>query len=259
MTIDVPNKIITLPSTNPLNNSLIELQSQIKQMTTSLQTLVQNNTFGNAVATLNIIKKRIVKARDATINSTVYYNSSFFFNNCTINISIPILQLNVNETITNMLKTIKAIEDAIFRIPGSARNCSMNITQGVFELMFNYTTNMSSCPVDQANIGLKMVNDALNYVSYLTNLTTAIPIVVDMCYSRNDTKACLVDFIADSTKAIAEAPGKIAYMTLKAKLFIDTFSIFMALCFVDVSFAAQVQSMQYGIDVNACFAKSVLG
>lgn len=118
---------------------------------------------------------------------------------------------------------------------------------------------MTSCPVDQANRGLKLINDGVAYISFMTNLTTIIPISVDGCYSRKDTRKCLIDLVAETSKTIVEAPGKIVKFSTSTKLFMDQFSIFMAICFVDATFAAQAQTMQYGIDVTACFARNLIG
>lgn len=243
-----------LPPTNPLNDSLLETMKEINRMRQTLTTFVQNNTLGNALKTLNIARTRLLQAKDQASN---LINGSITYNDTSMNVNLTLLQAGPNETIEFMVQTLNRLSNYILK-QRDVRNCTVNITQGLFELMFNFTTNMTSCPVNEANKGLKIINDAAEYINFMVNLTTVVPVLIDNCMTRSDSRPCLIDIIAAYSKIIAEAPGKISMMLIKAKLYPDFFLIFVSICFVDVTFASQVQITNFGIDVTACFAKNLI-
>lgn len=168
------------------------------------------------------------------------------------------LQTVARQSIGNMIRSVNNLQNLVNRHV-DVNSCTANLNQGIVELIYNYTTNLTSCPFNEANRGIKLINDGIEYLSFMVNLTTSTPISVSNCYSGNYTRRCLIDLVAENSKAIVGARGKMHKIITNVQTFVLEYNIFIALCYVDASFAAQAHSMLYGIDVTACLARKLAG
>lgn len=226
--------VIDVASNAASLSSLFDTFKKINQMLTSLNTLATNNTIGNTLTSLKIAKDRLEQLKNTNETDVILW---------------------LNQTTSTIFSSVSKVQSSSSSQGVNMTNCTQNIPEGMLQLTLDATVNLTNCPINEANKGLQMINDAIGLVNELANLTTSLPIAVDSCTKQVTGKLkCNVDLVAKYGTTVIGAPVKVSAMATAATLFVNLFPTNIGICASGVAFGAVAATSTWAFDVISCMA-----